>query len=192
MSILHNTLTRIPPEHKINMSYLELGYENLENVGNNFKQVDGFKSQISVDMNNHNATYTMTTDEFFKINKHKFDIIYIDAGHTYEQVLLDYNNSVKALNEGGVIFIHDLFPPNIEFTIPGYCGDGFRLLSDLIILERDFLTYIPDMGLTQIFNNKEIDSYSNISYVDFVNLIANNKKTTADLEEWVVNFLKNI
>ena len=53
----------------------------------------------------------MLTEEFFKINKEKFDIIYIDAGHDLPNVINDYNNSIKCLKNNGVIIIHDLYPP---------------------------------------------------------------------------------
>ena len=59
MSLLHNCLKEIPVEKKSQLNYLELGYcEPLENKGNNFDQVDGFKIQISVDVGNKGATYT--------------------------------------------------------------------------------------------------------------------------------------
>lgn len=41
-------------------------------------------------------------------NRHfNFDLIYIDAGHSYEEVSQDIKNSVKLLNERGVIVVND-------------------------------------------------------------------------------------
>lgn len=45
---------------------------------------------------------------FFKKNKKKFDLIYIDACHSYESVKREIALSLKALKEGGVISGHDM------------------------------------------------------------------------------------
>ena len=55
----------------------------------------------------------MTSDEFFKNNKRKFDIIFLDGLHTYEQTIKDINNSLKFINDKGVILIHDCLPKKI-------------------------------------------------------------------------------
>jgi hypothetical protein len=36
-----------------------------------------------------------------------FDLIYIDAGHSYDEVTQDINNAVKLLNQRGVIVVND-------------------------------------------------------------------------------------
>ena len=48
----------------------------------------------------------MTSDKFFKDNE-KFDIIFIDGLHTFEQTIKDIDNSIKFLRDKGVILIHD-------------------------------------------------------------------------------------
>ena len=52
----------------------------------------------------------LTSDEFFKINNVKFDLIFIDGLHVYKQVKKDIENSIKFLNEDGVILLHDCLP----------------------------------------------------------------------------------
>lgn len=61
-----------------------------------------------------------TSDIFFKnIDKdQKFDIIFIDADHTYEQVVKDINNSMNHLSANGVIIMHDVWPANEFTTVP--------------------------------------------------------------------------
>ena len=172
MSLLHNCLKEIPIEKKTHLNYLELGYYEVENRGNNFKQVCGFKKQISVDMGNKEATYTMHTEEFFKINKEKFDMIYIDAGHDLPNVIKDYNNSIKCLKKNGIIIIHDLYPPNEELaSTPGYCGDGYKFLNYLNEKkEEKFITYVPDVGITAVqapTNSVNIKNIKNITYKEF-------------------------
>jgi len=56
------------------------------------------------------GTHRMTSDEFFKNNNLKFDVIYIDGLHTYDQVLKDFINSINSLSDRGMIFIHDILP----------------------------------------------------------------------------------
>ena len=50
----------------------------------------------------------MTSDEFFAQNKDKFDLIFIDGDHSAEQSSKDFYNAVEALNECGVILMHDI------------------------------------------------------------------------------------
>jgi len=53
-----------------------------------------------------------TSDDFFKTSKDKFDVIFIDGLHTYDQVRRDVINSIKHLKEGGYIALHDMLPRN--------------------------------------------------------------------------------
>ena len=54
-----------------------------------------------------------TSDEFFKKNTNKFDIIFIDGLHHYDQVKKDIENSIKFLNERGIILLHDCLPSKV-------------------------------------------------------------------------------
>ena len=47
---------------------------------------------------------------FFKNNSDKFDLIFIDGLHIYDQVKKDILNSLDVLNEKGFILLHDCFP----------------------------------------------------------------------------------
>ena len=170
MSLVHIFLKEIPIEKKSQLNYLELGYFALESKGNNFEQVSGFKIQISVDDHNKAATYTMLTEEFFKINKEKFDIIYIDAGHDLYNVINDYNNSIKCLKKNGIIILHDLYPPNEKFANDNgsYCGDGYKFLNYLNIKkEEKFLTYVPDVGITTVCNPTKIVNIRDIKNITY-------------------------
>lgn len=50
----------------------------------------------------------MTSDEFFQQNEDRFDVIFIDGDHSFEQSRKDFYNSVEALNNYGVILMHDI------------------------------------------------------------------------------------
>ena len=59
------------------------------------------------------GNFRMGSDDFFKKYSHlKFDVIFIDGLHEYEQCQKDLINSIKFLNNGGYIFLHDLIPLN--------------------------------------------------------------------------------
>jgi SAM-dependent methyltransferase len=92
-------------------SYLEIGLGN----GKNFKEIK-CKIKIGVDPclsdGSHLAdpSYRMTSDEYFRDNKQKFDVIFIDGLHIAWQVERDIENALKVLNEGGYIVCHDINP----------------------------------------------------------------------------------
>jgi predicted O-methyltransferase YrrM len=53
------------------------------------------------------------TDSFFlrlskQLSKPYFDVIFIDADHSYEGVRKDFVNAQKHINEGGLIIFHDI------------------------------------------------------------------------------------
>ena len=69
------------------------------------------------------GTIRDTSDNFFIKNKDKFDIIFIDGLHHYEQVIKDVYNSLDTLNDNGHILIHDCLPRTIAHqAIPRYRG----------------------------------------------------------------------
>ncbi len=70
------------------------------------------KNKIGIDPVS-GGTIKTTSDDFFKNNKYFFDIIFIDGLHHYQQVIKDINNSIKFLNDNGVILLHDCLPSNV-------------------------------------------------------------------------------
>lgn len=85
-------------------AYLEIGCDQNEL----FSRVN-IKKKLGVDPNS-GGTHKMTSDIFFKNNSDKFDLIFIDGLHIYEQVRKDIINSLNILNENGFILLHDCFP----------------------------------------------------------------------------------
>lgn len=89
-------------------SYLEIGVF----YGETFNAVE-CEIKTSVDPKQYGSTtHQMTSDEFFKqINKtEKFDVIFIDGLHTYEQCYKDIENATKHLSDNGFILCHDMNP----------------------------------------------------------------------------------
>lgn len=63
----------------------------------------------------NNKYYEMTSDDFFAhvpkiITEKGIDVVLIDGLHTFEQSLKDCLNSLKYLNDNGVIVMHDCNP----------------------------------------------------------------------------------
>jgi len=79
--------------------------------------------------------YKMVTDEYFEMRKSKegeeliFDMIFIDACHNFEQVKLDFNNSLKFTKVGGVIILHDTYPAAEYMTDKNLCSDAYKIVD---------------------------------------------------------------
>ena len=77
-----------------------------------------------------------TSDEFFRENKNKFDIIFIDGLHTYNQVKKDILNSISCLKDEGIVLVHDCMPDSLsKQAVPRYRmswnGDVWKAIVDL-------------------------------------------------------------
>jgi predicted O-methyltransferase YrrM len=85
--------------------------------------------------NEHKIEYffNITTDDFFKLNKiSEIDCAFIDADHSYTQSRIDFLNVFEILNDDGIIFLHDTYPPSIELTTPDRNGDTYKLYLELL------------------------------------------------------------
>lgn len=86
--------------------YLEIGVRK----GTCFRRIS-VPEKVSVDPDKSSvATFHITSDEFFKKNDEKFDIIFIDGLHHAEQVEKDIKNALLHLTEQGTILLHDCNP----------------------------------------------------------------------------------
>ena len=138
-------------------SYLEIGCDNDEN----FSQIN-IENKIGVDPLK-GGTLRMTSDDFFKKNQIKFDIIFLDGLHTYEQTIKDIDNSLQFLNENGVILIHDCLPKKIwNQVVPRLYGHWNGDVWKAIVHSRtydhaDTFTCKVDHGVGIIFKRKNSD-----------------------------------
>lgn len=146
---------------KINAKkYLEIGM----GPGLNFQQIV-CDYKICVDPNpTVPVTHKITSDEFFKINKDKFDVIFIDGLHWSEQVYRDINNSLDCLEQNGYIVCHDMNPHSelIQFypqAIPEseWTGDCWKAWAVLRSERSDLNMFVvdTDYGCGVIQNGKQ-------------------------------------
>jgi SAM-dependent methyltransferase len=111
--------------------YLEIGC-----AGNNLFDSVPVKKKTGVDPA-RGGTVRKTSDDFFAGNTAKFDVIFIDGLHEYEQVHKDVANAIQAVKPGGWVALHDMLPrtwvehhvPNISNTF--WTGDVWKVAFEL-------------------------------------------------------------
>jgi len=110
-------------------NYLEIGVES----GVTFNQVN-IPSKFAVDPNLKVKSETLngtfwdaTSDEFFSSLDpiFKFDLVFIDGLHTFEQSLKDLLNSSARLSEIGIIVVDDVYPSDYLASLVDHqiCAD---------------------------------------------------------------------
>jgi len=160
-----------------NCKYLEIGVAN-NNVFNSIPLK--IENKFGVDPDN-GGNFRMTSDEFFKkYNDLKFDVIFIDGLHIYEQCQKDCINSMKQLNENGIIFFHDFLPRSFfEEKVPRkqstWSGDVWKVAVELANSKNvKFKIINIDHGigvlkLNKNFEYKKIDELKNKGFTDYLN-----------------------
>ena len=169
--IIQDTINR-----KNYKSYLEIGCYNNEL----FNDISCQK-KIGVDPYS-GGTIRKTSDVFFLKNKETFDCIFIDGLHSYNQAKKDIINSLKSLNQNGVVFIHDCLPNSVwDQAIPrcqyNWNGDVWKSIVELRTLNYvDTYTCYADMGIGIILKryNKNklkvnINNFSKLKFSDYYN-----------------------
>ena len=155
-------------------SYLEIGcFDN-----STFSKIK-INHKIGIDPNS-GGNKKMTSDEFFSQSNEKFDCIFIDGLHIYEQARQDILNSVKFLKTDGIIILHDCLPNKIwNQIVPQiyghWNGDVWKAIVEARTLnDLDTYTCIADNGLGIIFKRKNRNplvlknkNFKNLKYKDY-------------------------
>jgi len=142
--------------------YLEIGCA----LNDNFDKIK-IKNKVGIDPKS-GGTLRMTSDEFFKVNLMKFDVIFIDGLHEHTQVWQDFQNSVKILRPRGIILLHDMLPPGRhqavypmpEFSNRGMprCGTSWRASFDILKLQKEYFIIDRETGIAVWRNNDMANS----------------------------------
>lgn len=111
-------------------SYLEIGVQ----TGKTFRAVNiEYKTGVDPDPKWKDQTHVMGSDQFFDLldDDEKFDVIFVDGLHHWEQVARDIANAVEHLNDGGVILVDDCAPKQKAYqtrqpTAVHWTGDVWR------------------------------------------------------------------
>ncbi len=113
-------------------------------------------------------TYHCTSDEMFANmpSDKKYDLIFVDGLHTEEQSGRDIINSLKHLNKGGMILVHDCMPVDELASRDTQCagmwmGGVWKSVSELKKQGIKFYTVPEDTGCCFIpyVENAEYLSY---------------------------------
>ena len=127
-----------------------------------------------------------TSDDFFKTNSQKFDLIFIDGLHHYKQVKKDIINSLNALNDKGIILMHDCLPKDYYYqAVPRsqYVWNGDTWKAFLEFRVKDYLdSYCcyADQGIGVILKRKNKNKLNlniqNFERFNFNNFASNYKE----------------
>ena len=152
--------------------YLELGVR----WGNVFLKVAPLcKEAHCVDMNDikfrlkkNMSFHKCSTDDYFeKLSKDElFDMIFIDADHSFEQSKKDFVNASRHLIDDGFIFLHDTYPYDPKFFEPEWCNDAYRTplwIKQNMIDEFEIVTLPFNPGLTIV---KKMNRNKQLQYLD--------------------------
>jgi len=126
------------------------------------------------------GNFRMTSDEFFEKNSHlKFDVIFIDGLHEYEQCRRDCLNSMRRLNKGGIIFLHDVLPrsffeekrPRKEIPVTGNVWKVAVELANSKNVEFKILNIDHGIGILKLKENfyyQKIDKLKRESFKEYL------------------------
>ena len=168
-------------------SYLEIGTYKNEVFSNVV-----CKKKVGVDPVS-GGNMRMTSDDFFFQNKENFDLVFIDGLHTYSQVKKDILNSLKILNNGGLILLHDCLPKDyfahaVPRSVIDWNGDVWRAYVEMRTKNNlDCYCCNADHGIGIILkrnNNNilklDISAFSNLKF----NFFFQNYKHLMNLKEF--------
>ena len=132
-------------------SYLEIG---VLDTRLNFDKIM-VSDKEGVDPETHNIKFRMGSDDFFNINTRTFDVIFVDAYHEENQLYKDIYNSLRILNEGGVLILHDCNPTEeiYQSRTPAPCmpwtGDCWKAFVRFRQENSDYMAFVinTDFGM---------------------------------------------
>ncbi len=141
---------------------LELGFERAERIV--YRMPEG--SQM---WDGFPVTYSTAADDITGIvdrmidRAQRFDLIFVDAHHTYECSLRDIRAALRLLSPGGVIMLHDCNPLNpavasSEYREGSWMGVTYQAYLD-VCLENpafDYFTIDADFGCGVIMRPRTI------------------------------------
>ena len=159
-------------------SFLEIGTQEHINLSNII-----IDKKVSVDPDPEvNADFILPSDDFFKQNTDKFDIIFVDGLHHADFVYRDIINSLRILNPGGCVVVHDVIPNSYESQLIPlektletgsgiWNGDVWKGWIKLRTERKDLVMKVVDIdhgcGIihpTQYGNGDHLESYNNGYY----------------------------
>lgn len=145
------------------------------------------------------GNFRMGSDDFFKKYSHlKFDVIFIDGLHEYEQCQKDCLNSMKQLNNGGIIFFHDFLPRSFfeEQKVPRkqspWTGDVWKVAVELANsknIEFKIINIDHGIGVLKLKKNFSYQKIDKLRTQDFKNYLEYKKNLPIITSEQGLDFI---
>ncbi len=132
------------------------------------------------------GTHRMTSDQFFKENKKKFSVIFIDGLHEYEQCQKDCINALNSLEDDGIVLFHDFLPRNaLEENVPPkqrtWSGDVWKVAVEINNSKNmDFVIVNIDRGIGLLKIKKGFE------------YIKNNELKNKDFDHFINDYYKKL
>lgn len=179
-------------EKKSFQTYLEIGVFK----GQCFSKIRcNYKDGVDPCIENGNTTFVnfkLESDDFFKQNKTKYDLIFIDGLHHKAQVDKDIINSLEHTIENGIIILHDCNPPTeAHAAVPriqtDWNGDVYKSILEFqkINDKHHFFTIDTDWGIGVIIKNKPLEEIHEPNFyqkgIDNWNFFDKNRKKLLNL-----------
>lgn len=178
MKSKHVTLNRLIVENNFK-AYLEIGIAE----GHNFRAIV-CQDKIGVEPDprdygkDNEFIFIGSSDDFFKNNKQKFDLIFIDGLHHADQVEKDILNAWDCLSSKGMMVLHDINPFTEQMQLvprkqDQWTGDVWRAFVGLRATHDKIKTaYLPDkygLGIIYKSRNKITEGFcdTEMYYQDF-------------------------
>lgn len=123
-----------------------------------YRFIDGTSSDDFFSKKLIDGQYHVRTDRSIDAS---FDIIFIDGLHHADQVKRDFENSLKCLNDGGFIVLHDTLPENEEGTLVPrqtkmWWGDVYKWCMELMTYDGiRYVTFNMDNGCTVVWKHTD-------------------------------------
>jgi hypothetical protein len=109
--------------------YKQSWYGNSDKLGQ--KKQDQYYEEVTNHfekeiLNGEVEIFRTTSDKYFRTNKYKFDLIYIDGNHLYDFVQKDISNSLDHINDNALIILDD-------YKLKGWWNDGVTKAIDYFV-----------------------------------------------------------
>lgn len=124
-------------------TYVELGIRAGTCFNEIAPRVEGTAYGVDIDERSHKyikgnknlSWHCCTTDAFFDEFRgsleRKVDLVFVDADHKYESAKKDFDNSLEVVRDGGLILMHDIYPPREDYLHPSICSDVYKLAEHI-------------------------------------------------------------
>jgi hypothetical protein len=126
------------------------------------------------------VTHPVDSDTFFRANREKFDLAFVDGLHLEEQVDRDILNALATINVGGMVVVHDCNPAIYEHATADWLRDEWngtvwRSVTKLRctnaqltirVVDEDYGCAIITRGRSELYTKASIDTCLDWAYFD--------------------------